>query len=76
MTRLVELKAMSASGGMDEVEPDGPIVDVRWQRLDDMASACVRWWKDHAEHRLQRHHARFDAMALRGAYVNQKGCES
>jgi hypothetical protein len=62
--------------GMDEVEPEGPTVEVRWQRLDDMASACERWWKDHPEHRSQRHHARSDAMALRGAYLIQRGCES
>jgi hypothetical protein len=62
--------------GMDEVEPEGSMVDVRWQRLDDMASACEWWWKDHPEHRSQRHHARFDAMALRGAYLIQRGCES
>jgi hypothetical protein len=59
--------------GMNEVEPEGPAVDVRWQRLDDMASACEWWWKDHPEHRSQRHHARFDAMALRGAYLLRKG---
>jgi len=62
--------------GMDEVEPEGPMVNVRWQRLDDMASACERWWKDHPENRSQRHHARIDAMALRGAYLIQRGCES
>jgi len=58
--------------GMDEVEPEGPPVEVRWQRLDDMASWCERWWKDHPEHRSQRHHARFDAMALQGAYVSYR----
>jgi hypothetical protein len=57
--------------GMNEVEPEGPAVDVGWQRLDDMASACERWWKDHPEHRSRRHHACFDAMALRGAYLSR-----
>lgn len=57
--------------GMDEVDPEGPAVQVHWQRLDDMASECERWWKDHPEHRSQRHHARFDAMALRGAYCSR-----
>jgi hypothetical protein len=60
-------------GGMDEVESEGPPVEVRWQRLNDMASPCERWWKDHPEHRSQRHHARFDAMALRSAYLNHWG---
>lgn len=59
--------------GMDEVDPEGAMVEVCWQRLDDMASGCERWWKDHPEHRSQRHHARFDAMALRGAYFNRRG---
>src|ERR1700679_2591087 len=59
--------------GMDEVEPEGSMVDVRWQRLDDMASECERWWKDHPEHRSERHHASFDAMALCGAYVCRWG---
>lgn len=59
--------------GMDEVDPDGPTVEVHWQRLDDMASACERWWRAHPEHRPQRHHARFDAMALRGAYFIRWG---
>lgn len=59
--------------GMDAINPDGPAVDVRWQRLDDMASACERWWKDHKEHQSKRHHALFDAMALRGAYLNRLG---
>jgi hypothetical protein len=56
--------------GMDEVEPEGPAVDVRWQRLDDMASACERWWGDHPEHRPRRHHAGVDALALRGAWLS------
>jgi hypothetical protein len=59
--------------GMDEVDPDGPTVDVRWQRLDGTASACERWWKDHPEHQSHRHHARFDAAALRGAYFSRWG---
>lgn len=59
--------------GMDEVDPEGPTVEVHWQRLDDMAPACEQWWKDHPEHRSQRHHARFDAMALRGAYFIRWG---
>lgn len=58
--------------GMDEAEPEGPAVEVGWQRLDDMASAYERWWSEHPEHRAQRHHARFDAMALRGAWLIQK----
>ena len=58
--------------GMDEVDPEGPMVEVRWQRLDDMASGCERWWKDHPEHRAQRHHARFDAMALHGGYCQSE----
>jgi hypothetical protein len=57
--------------GMDELEVSGPAVEVRWQRLDGMASACEQWWKDHSEHRAQRHHARYDAMALRGAYLSR-----
>jgi hypothetical protein len=57
--------------GMDEVDPEGSTVEVRWQRLDGMASGCEQWWKDHPEHQSQRHHARFDAMALRGAYYSR-----
>lgn len=57
--------------GMAELDASGPTAEVRWQRLDDMDSACERWWKDHPEHRAQRHHARFDAMALRGAYLSR-----
>jgi hypothetical protein len=58
--------------GMDEIAPDGPTVNVHWQRLDGMASACERWWAGHPEHQSQRHHARFDAMALRGAYFSHQ----
>jgi hypothetical protein len=58
--------------GMDEVDPDGPMVEVRWQRLSGMASQYERWWSDHPGLRPQRHHARFDAMALRGAYSNHQ----
>lgn len=39
--------------GMDESEPSGPTVKVNWQRLDNMASACERWWKDYPEYRSQ-----------------------
>jgi hypothetical protein len=50
---------------------------VRWRRLDDMASACERWWKDHPEHRSQRHHASLRCAGVaRGLFDSERMCES
>lgn len=58
--------------GMDEPEPEGPTLSsLRWRHLElDMARE--RWWRDHPEHQPQRHHARVDALALRGAWLSQQ----
>lgn len=57
--------------GMDEPEPEGPEPSgIRWQRLE-LDTARERWWRDHTEHQSQRHHARMDALALRGAWLSQ-----
>jgi hypothetical protein len=59
--------------GMDEPEPEGPVVlGIRWQHLE-LDAARERWWRDHPEHQSQRHNARMDAMALRGAWLSQCG---
>jgi len=58
--------------GMDEPEPEGPDPpDIQWQHLD-LDADRERWWRDHPEHQLQRHHAGVDALALRGAWLGQR----
>lgn len=53
--------------GLDVPEPEGPTPTVSWVRLDGMHSELERWWQTHPEQQPRRHHALFDAMALRGA---------
>lgn len=61
--------------GMDEPSPEGPKPSsLQWQHLE-LDAARERWWRDHPEHQLQRHHARVDALALRGAWLSQRKCE-
>jgi hypothetical protein len=58
--------------GMDEPEPEGPVLlNIRWQHLD-LDAAREQWWRDHPEHRSRRHHAGVDALALRGAWLSQQ----
>jgi hypothetical protein len=58
--------------GLNEPEPEGPVLsNIRWQRLD-LDAARERWWRDHPEYRSRRHHAGVDALALRGAWLSQQ----
>lgn len=62
--------------GMDEPEPKGPTpADIYWRHLE-LDATRERWWRDHPEHQPYRHHARVDALALRGAWLSHWGCDS
>lgn len=55
--------------GMDEPAPEGPEPSgIVWKRLE-LDAARERWWREHPGHQPQRHHARVDALALRGAWL-------
>jgi hypothetical protein len=60
--------------GLEVPEPEGPLPrDLRWERLDGLLLAKEQWWRAHPEQRPWRHHARIDALALRGAYLRPSG---
>lgn len=61
--------------GMKEPEPEGLAPSIVWLHVD-LDTARERWWNDHPEHQMQRHHAAVDALALRGAWLSQQGGSS
>lgn len=66
--RVLDGACISVAGDLDSL-PHA----LDWQLLTETGPALERWWKEHPETKLQRHHALADARALRAAWLSLWG---